>query len=60
VLRRAVARGEIDSAVDLGLVHDLLIAPLLYRWLISDEPIAATVVDQIVDIVVRGVAPTSR
>jgi AcrR family transcriptional regulator len=60
VLRRAVGRGEIGTDIDLGLVHDLLIAPLLYRWLISDEPIAATLVDQIIDVVVRGVGATTR
>jgi AcrR family transcriptional regulator len=58
VLRRAVARGEIAPDVDLGLVQDLLIAPLLYRWLISDEPIAPELVDQIIAIVTRGVAPS--
>jgi AcrR family transcriptional regulator len=57
VLRRAVARGEIAADVDLGLVHDLLIAPLLYRWLVSDDPIAVSVPDDIIGIVTRGVAP---
>ena len=57
VLRRAVDRGDIAAGTDLGLLHDLLIAPLLYRWLISDEPIAPEVVEQIIDIVTRGAAP---
>jgi AcrR family transcriptional regulator len=61
VLRRAVARGEIHPSTDLDLVHDLVIAPLLYRWLISDETIASTVAEQIIDIVLRGVgSPTGR
>jgi AcrR family transcriptional regulator len=57
VLRRAVTRGEIAADTDLDVVQDLLIAPLLYRWLISDESIAPSVVDQIIDIVTAGVAP---
>jgi AcrR family transcriptional regulator len=57
VLERAAARGEIDGAADLGVVHDLLVAPLLYRWLISDEPIDAEVIDGVIALVLDAVRP---
>lgn len=61
VLQRAVARGEIDPEADLQVVHDLLVAPLMYRWLVSDAPIDATVIDRIISVVTAGVAaPVSR
>ncbi len=58
VLDRAAARGEIGATVDLGVVHDLLVAPLLYRWLITDEPIDADLMDRIIDLVLVAVRPT--
>jgi AcrR family transcriptional regulator len=61
VLQRAVARGEIDRDADLQVVHDLLVAPLMYRWMVSDAPIDDTVVRRIIAIVTAGVAaPVSR
>jgi AcrR family transcriptional regulator len=56
VLQRAVARGEIDQEADLQVVHDLLVAPLMYRWMVSDAPIDDTVIRQIIAIVTAGVA----
>lgn len=60
VLQRAVARGEIDPEADLQVVHDLLVAPLMYRWLVSDAPIDATVVGRIIAVVTAGVAVPVR
>ena len=37
---RPGARRAVRS-VDLGLVHDLLVAPLIYRWLVSDGDVGA-------------------
>jgi AcrR family transcriptional regulator len=56
VLRRAVERGEIDPAHDLEVVHDLLVAPLIYRWVISDAPIDDPVIRQIIATVTAGIA----
>lgn len=60
VLERAVARGELGADLDLDLVHDLLVAPLLYRWLVSDGPIDDRVTAALVDIVLTGVGATAR
>ena len=43
---RPGARRAVRPA-DLALVHDLLVAPLIYRWLISDGDVGAAVVQQI-------------
>ena len=60
VLERAVARGELASDIDLDLVHDLLVAPVLYRWLVSDGPIDERVTASIVQIVLAGVHALPR
>ena len=54
VLERAVARGELSAEIELDLVHDLLVAPLLYRWLITDGPVDQRLTTQIVDIELSG------
>ncbi|MFI0524884.1 MAG: TetR-like C-terminal domain-containing protein, partial [Ilumatobacteraceae bacterium] len=56
VLQRGVERGEIDPAADLEVVHDLLIAPLMYRWVVTDAPIDANVIRQIIATVTAGAA----
>ena len=60
VLQRGVERGEINPSVDLEVVHDLLIAPLMYRWVVTDAPIDAAVIRQIIAIVTAGIAVTAK
>ena len=55
VLARARRRGELPADCDLGLVHDLVVAPLVYRWLVSDGDVGPDVVERVVDIVLAGV-----
>jgi AcrR family transcriptional regulator len=57
VLRRGVERGEIDPSVDLDVVYDLLVAPLLFRWLVTDAPIDGIVTRRLITVVMRGIAP---
>jgi AcrR family transcriptional regulator len=59
VLVRAVARGELDPEVDHDLVIDLLVGPVWTRLLITQDPIPDTLVDDIVDAVLRAF-PASR
>jgi AcrR family transcriptional regulator len=59
VLKRAAARGDLPAGLDLDVVHDLLVAPLLYRWLVSDGPIDDRVVGTIVDTVLAGLRVTT-
>jgi hypothetical protein len=55
VLERAAERGELPAGVDLDLVHDALVAPLLFRWLVTDGPVDDAVVAANVDLVLAGV-----
>jgi hypothetical protein len=55
VLARARERGELPADADLTLIHDLLVAPLVYRWLISDGDVGPDVVQWIIDTVLSGV-----
>jgi EmrB/QacA subfamily drug resistance transporter len=57
VLQRGVERGDIDPTVDLDVVYDLLVAPMLFRWLVTDASIDEDVTDRLITIVLRGIAP---
>jgi AcrR family transcriptional regulator len=60
VLARAVARGELDPAVDQELLIDMLIGPLWTRLLITRDPVTHGYVDANVQAVLSafGVAAT--
>lgn len=57
VLERAAARGEIDATIDLDIVHDMLVAPMLYRWMLTDQPIDGTLVERVVSLVLDAIRP---
>jgi AcrR family transcriptional regulator len=57
VLARAVARGEFQPDVDQDLVIDLLVGPVWTRLLITQDPIPESLVDVIVDAVLRAFPP---
>ena len=54
MVRRGVARGEVDPGVDPDVLVDTLIAPLYHRVLVTGDPVDRHVTDQIVAIVLRG------
>lgn len=56
VLLRAAERGEIDPALDLEVVQDLVIAPLMYRWIVTDAPIDEPMISQVIATVTAGIA----
>lgn len=56
-LRRGVARGELRADVDLEAAMDLLGGPFLYRYLLTGAPLDQALADQVVDVVLRGLAP---
>ena len=56
VLLRGVERGEIDPALDLEVVQDLVIAPLMYRWIVTDAPIDEPMIRQVIATVTAGIA----
>ena len=55
MLARATERGELPPGCDLSLVHDLLVSPLVYRWMVSDGDVGPEVVQSIMDVVLTGV-----
>jgi AcrR family transcriptional regulator len=58
VLERAIARGELAADTDVQLAGDLLIAPLLYRWLVTDGVVDDVVITRIIDTVLAGLVAT--
>jgi AcrR family transcriptional regulator len=55
VLVRAAARGELPAGLDVELVQDLLVSPLMYRWLVIGSAMAPGELEQSVDLVLAGV-----
>ena len=54
VLERAIERGELRDEADVGLVLDLLAAPLFYRVFVSGEPVDDPYLDSLTEAVVRA------
>jgi AcrR family transcriptional regulator len=54
VVNRAVARHELDPDVDQDLLIDLLVGPIWTRLLITRDPITKTLIDEIVDAIIRA------
>jgi len=54
IIERAIARGELRDDVDVELMADQLSAPLIYRNLISGQPVNAQVARRLVSQVLRG------
>lgn len=59
VLERAISRGELDRDTDIELVADLLIAPLLYRWLVTDGVVDDHIISRVIDTVLAGLQATA-
>lgn len=59
ILERGIARGAVREDVDLRSAATLVAAPLLYRLLAERGLPDARFVDDVVDLVVRAVAPSS-
>ncbi len=60
VLERALARGELRKGTDLDVAVDLLSAPLFYRLLATGERLDEALLPEVVDVVLRGLAPDAR
>jgi AcrR family transcriptional regulator len=57
VLERGIARGDLRAGLDVELALDLLSGPLLYRYLVSGEPVDEPLAQGAVDAVLRAFAP---
>ncbi len=52
----AVKRGELPADIDVETMLALLVGPLFYRRLIAHQPMKRSLVDDMVDVVLRGIA----
>jgi AcrR family transcriptional regulator len=57
VIRAIAARGDLPADVDAGLLLDIYSGTLLYRVLLSREPVSESIIDQLTDLLLRGTAP---
>ncbi len=57
LLDRARARGEVEADLDVELAIDLLTGPIMYRLYFSGSPVDGPMVEELVDRVLRAVAP---
>jgi AcrR family transcriptional regulator len=55
LLERAVERGELPEGTDLQLVSDLMVAPMIYRWLVTEGPVDDDYVSKVIDVVLAGI-----
>ena len=56
-LQRGIDRGELRPGVDLSLIYDMLIGPLLMRSVVSGEQLGADMAEQIVDAMLAAFEP---
>jgi AcrR family transcriptional regulator len=59
ILERGIARGEVRPDIDLRAVATLVASPLVFRLMAEVELPDGHLVDQVVDLVVRAVAPSA-
>lgn len=57
VLERGIRRGELRQGIDLGVTLDMLGGPLMYRLLVTGGPVDESTAVEVVDTLLRGIAP---
>lgn len=58
-VRRAIARGEIPADVNVRLVTELVMAPFIYRRMITQVTVRKADIEPLVDHVLAGLKPVS-
>lgn len=56
VFKRGIELGELRSDVDIEVAIDALYSPLFYRLLLRHAPLSSEFVDELVDVVMKGLA----
>ena len=54
IFQRGVERGELKEGIDAEVAIDALYSPLFYRLLLKHQPLTNKFVDELVDVVIRG------
>jgi AcrR family transcriptional regulator len=57
VVERGIARGDLRPDIDVRLVHELLLGPVIYRLFLSGAPLDRNLGKRIVDAVLAGLTP---
>lgn len=56
IFQRGVERGELRKDVDAEVAIDALYSPLFYRLLLKHQPLTDKLVNELVDVVIKGIA----
>jgi len=59
ILERAVVRGEVPGSINLDVASELITGAVWYYVLVGTGPTSDSAADQLVELIVRGVAPQS-
>lgn len=57
MVQRAIDRGELPAQTDPVLVSEMLLAPIILRVLLHDQPAGPAYVEALVDGVLAGLMP---
>ena len=55
IFQRGVERGELREGIDAEVVIDALYSPLFYRLLLRHQPLTKKLVNELVDLVMKGI-----
>jgi AcrR family transcriptional regulator len=55
LLQRGIAEGVVRPDLDLDLVEDLLVAPVVHRLVITGAPVDEAIILEMLDLVLRGI-----
>ena len=55
IFQRGVERGELREGIDAEVVIDALYSPLFYRLLLRQQPLTKKLVNELVDLVMKGI-----
>ncbi len=56
MIGRAIDAGAVDESLDAGMVRDLVLGPIIYRWLMTKEKADPVVIATITAASIRGLA----
>jgi AcrR family transcriptional regulator len=60
ILRRGIASGELRADIDVEMAIDMMVGALIYRWLVTAQPVDADTVRRVVDAVWAGMQSRGR
>jgi ABC-type uncharacterized transport system substrate-binding protein len=55
IFKQGVEKGELREGIDAEVAIDALYSPLFYRLLLKHQPLTKKLVDELVDVVMKGI-----